>query len=59
MSPSYRKRSMYVSSETLEEIRDVAKRQGRSLSWVLQEAWRVAKEDIKKLPDAEQVDADP
>lgn len=34
----------------LQEIRDEAARLDRSLSWVIQRAWKIAREEIKKLP---------
>jgi uncharacterized small protein (TIGR04563 family) len=49
-SPDSRKQSLYFPEEMLKEIALEAKRLDRSLSWVVQRAWRVAREDLKKLP---------
>jgi uncharacterized small protein (TIGR04563 family) len=45
-----RKRSLYLPDEHLSEMLHEAKRQDRSLSWIVQKAWIVARDDIKKLP---------
>ena len=45
-----RKQSLYFPEEMLKEIGQEAKRLDRSLSWVVQRAWKLAKEQIKKIP---------
>lgn len=45
-----RKRSLYLPEEHLSEMLHEAKRQDRSLSWIVQQAWLVARNDIKNLP---------
>ena len=45
-----RKQSLYFSEEMIKEIEDEAKRQDRSLSWIVQQAWKLAKEQIAKYP---------
>ena len=47
-----RKQSLYFPEEMLQEIQNEAFRQDRSLSWIVQQAWRSARERIKKLPAA-------
>jgi uncharacterized small protein (TIGR04563 family) len=47
-----RKQSLYFPDTLLAEIAEEAKRLDRSLSWVVQRAWKLAREDIKKLPSA-------
>jgi len=49
-----RKQSLYFPEAMLQEIAEEAKRLDRSLSWVVQRAWRLAKADIKKLPSVEE-----
>jgi uncharacterized small protein (TIGR04563 family) len=44
------KQSLYFPEETLREITREANRLDRSLSWTVQQAWRLAREEIKKLP---------
>src|SRR4051812_45619051 len=44
-----RKQSLYFPEDMLKEIGDEATRQDRSLSWVVQQAWRVARIEIKRI----------
>jgi uncharacterized small protein (TIGR04563 family) len=39
----------------LEEIQREATRQDRSLSWIVQQAWKVARSDIRKMPSVNDV----
>ncbi len=48
-----RKQSLYFPEKMLEEIASEAKRLDRSLSWVVQRAWKVAREEVKKLPSTD------
>jgi uncharacterized small protein (TIGR04563 family) len=45
-----RKQSLYFPEEMLADIKAEALRQDRSLSWIVQQAWRIARSEIKKLP---------
>jgi len=45
-----RKQSLYFPEEMLKEIAEEAERLDRSLSWVVQRAWKLAKAQIKQLP---------
>jgi len=45
-----RKQSLYFPEEMLQEIKDEAARLDRSLSWIVQRAWKQARPEIKKLP---------
>ena len=45
-----RKQSLYFPEEMLKEIGDEATRQDRSLSWIVQKAWKVARKDIMSIP---------
>jgi uncharacterized small protein (TIGR04563 family) len=45
-----RKQSLYFPAKMLEEIQAEASRQDRSLSWVMQQAWRIAKGEIRAVP---------
>jgi len=45
-----RKQSLYFPEEMLDEIKKEAERQDRSLSWIVQKAWNIAKTDIAKYP---------
>jgi len=44
-----RKQSLYFPEEMLKEISDEATRQDRSLSWIVQNAWKVARKDIRGM----------
>jgi uncharacterized small protein (TIGR04563 family) len=45
-----RKQSLYFPEEMLQEIHEAAVRQDRSLSWIVQHAWRAARAEIAKMP---------
>jgi len=47
------KQSLYFPLEMLDEIREQAKRLDRSLSWVIQRAWTVAKMGIRRMPGSD------
>jgi uncharacterized small protein (TIGR04563 family) len=55
MAPSTdkRKQSLYFPEDMLREIQEEATRQDRSLSWIVQQAWRSARAQIAKLPGME------
>jgi uncharacterized small protein (TIGR04563 family) len=48
-----RKQSLYFPEIMLQEIAAEAKRLDRSLSWVVQRAWKGAREEIKNLPSTD------
>ena len=50
-----RKQSLYFPEEMLKEIQDEAARQDRSLSWIVQQAWKVDRSEIRKLPSVNDV----
>ena len=45
-----RKQSLYFPEEMLRQVQEEAIRQDRSLSWVVQRAWRLARERIAQVP---------
>lgn len=45
-----RKQSVYFPNDLIEEIRIEAKRQGRSMSWLVQRAWQLAKPQLEHRP---------
>lgn len=51
-----RKQSLYFPESMLEEIKKEAARLDRSLSWVVQRAWKIARLEINKLPSVNDVD---
>lgn len=48
-----RKQSLYFPESMLEEIKEEAARLDRSLSWIVQRAWKIARAEIKKLPSVD------
>ena len=44
-----RKQNLYFPEAILREIGDEATRQDRSLSWIVQQAWRTARKEIKSM----------
>ena len=45
-----RKQSLYFPEDMLREIQEEATRQDRSLSWVVQQAWKVARGQLARVP---------
>lgn len=50
-----RKQSLYFPEEMLKEIGDEAGRQDRSLSWIVQKAWKLARTEVMKIPSVDDV----
>lgn len=53
-----RKQSLYFPEIMLQEIKDEAARLDRSLSWVVQRAWKLARAEIRKIPSVNDIDDD-
>jgi uncharacterized small protein (TIGR04563 family) len=53
-----RKQSLYFPESMLQEIKDEAARLDRSLSWVVQRAWKMARMEIKKIPSVNDIGED-
>ena len=51
-----RKQSLYFPNAMLQEIKDEAARLDRSLSWVVQRAWKLAYPELRKLPSVNEPD---
>lgn len=51
----HRKQSLYFPEEMLLEIQREATRQDRSISWIVQQAWKVARGDIRRMPSVNDV----
>lgn len=45
-----RKQSLYFPEDMLQEIQEEATRQDRSLSWVVQKAWKTARKEVMRFP---------
>ena len=50
-----RKQSLYFPEDMLQEIQEEAMRQDRSLSWIVQKAWKIARKDIMKYPSVNEL----
>ena len=50
-----RKQSLYFPEDMLNEIQAEANRQDRSLSWIVQQAWRIARGEIMRFPSVNDV----
>jgi uncharacterized small protein (TIGR04563 family) len=49
--PSPKKKvTLYFSANVLGETQKEAIRQDRSISWIIQAAWRIAREEVRRLP---------
>lgn len=53
-----RKQSLYFPEEMLQEIQAEANRQDRSLSWIVQKAWKIARKEIQQYPSVNDNDAE-
>ena len=53
-----RKQSLYFPEEMLKEIGAEATRQDRSLSWIVQKAWKAARKEILSIPSVDDRPAD-
>ena len=49
------KLTLYFQEDALKEAQDEAKRQDRSISWIVQQAWRIAKKQIQQYPAVEEL----
>ena len=50
-----RKQSLYFPESMLQEIKEEAARLDRSLSWIVQRAWKIARVEIKRLPSVDDI----
>ncbi len=53
-----RKQSLYFPKDMLEEVAAEARRLDRSLSWIFQRAWKIAKPEIAKYQSVNEPDDD-
>ena len=53
-----RKQSLYFPEDMLREIQEEANRQDRSLSWIVQQAWKIARNEIMRFPSVNDVVGD-
>jgi uncharacterized small protein (TIGR04563 family) len=58
MASPKKKVTLYFSSAILGETHQEAIRQDRSISWIMQAAWRLAREEVRRLPGYRQSGGD-
>ena len=51
-----RKQSLYFPENMLKEIQEEATRQDRSLSWIVQKAWKIARNEIRRYPSVNEIE---
>jgi uncharacterized small protein (TIGR04563 family) len=49
-SKDKRKQSLYLPNDLMAEVAAEAARQDRSISWLVQKAWKIAKDRIAQYP---------
>lgn len=54
--PEERKQSLYFPGDMLQGMKEEAARLDRSLSWVVQRAWKIAKAELAQLPSVSDAD---
>ncbi|HVV50892.1 MAG TPA: TIGR04563 family protein [Polyangia bacterium] len=50
MSSPKKKVTLYFNATVLGETQHEAIRQDRSISWIIQAAWRIARDEVRRLP---------
>ncbi len=50
-----RKQSLYFPEDMLDEIQREGNRQDRSMSWIVQQAWRLARNKITRFPSVNDI----
>ncbi len=58
-SSDKRKQSLYFPDDMLKEIQEEANRLDRSLSWMVQHAWRLARQELARYPSVNDVADEP
>ncbi|MBN1947434.1 MAG: TIGR04563 family protein [Bradymonadales bacterium] len=53
------KLTLYFPEEMLQEAQNEAERQDRSISWIVQQAWRLARDRIHQYPSVDQLTSAP
>ncbi len=48
-----KKMTLYFSDEMIRETKQEALRQDRSLSWIMEVAWKIAREKMQSMPGVE------
>jgi len=54
-----KKVTLYFPEDMLEETKVEAERQDRSLSWIIQTAWKLAREQMRNYPGVDELVIEP
>lgn len=49
-----KKLTLYMSEELVRETKQEALRQDRSMSWIMEVAWKIARERLQKMPGVDE-----
>lgn len=52
-----KKVTLYLAEDVLDSILEEANRLDRSPSWIVQQSWKTAREELRRLPGIENYDA--
>ena len=52
---STQRQALYFPADMLEELQRESKRQDRSISWLMHQAWKIARTDLQKIPSTHDV----
>ena len=55
MVATKKKMTLYFSEQIVNETKREALRQDRSLSWIMEIAWKIARERLKSMPGVEEL----
>ncbi len=45
-----RRQNLYFPADMLAELQQESHRQDRSISWLMQQAWKIARSELRKIP---------
>ncbi len=45
-----RRQALYFPAQTLAELQAESMRQDRSISWLIQQAWKIARHEMQRVP---------
>jgi uncharacterized small protein (TIGR04563 family) len=48
--PQTRRQALYFPADMLEELMSESKRQDRSISWLIQQSWKLARVELARVP---------
>lgn len=48
--PQTRRQALYFPADMLAELQRESQRQDRSISWLIQQAWKIARTELHRIP---------